>query len=99
MTVKDIKGKWLLSPGDGVLMEKQKNDMLEAAQVVASLAQTGRVKPEAVTSGWRSVLQADLVDYDLDDVMDKITGAGVDAGWSNAQEYHKVNSQNRPRAL
>ena len=59
-------------------MEKElkKNDMLEAAQVVASLAQTGRVKPEAIDKAVERVLQAlDLVDYDLDDVMDKITGA------------------------
>ena len=77
---KDIKGDAkVVARGASGLMEKElkKNDMLEAAQVVASLAQTGRVKPEAIDKAVERVLQAlDLVDYDLDDVMDKITGAG-----------------------
>ena len=76
---KDIKGDAkVVARGASGLMEKElkKNDMLEAAQVVASLAQTGRVKPEAIDKAVERVLQAlDLVDYDLDDVMDKITGA------------------------
>ena len=74
---KDIKGDAKARGASG-LMEKElkKNDMLEAAQVVASLAQTGRVKPEAIDKAVERVLQAlDLVDYDLDDVMDKISGA------------------------
>lgn len=69
----DIKGDAkVVARGASGLMEKElkKNDMLEAAQIVASLAQTGRVKPEAIDKAVDRVLQAlDLVDYDMDDVM------------------------------
>ena len=74
----DIKGDAkVVARGASGLMEKElkKNDMLEAAQVVASLAQTGRVKPEAIDKAVDRVLQAlDLVDYDLNDIMGKIGG-------------------------
>lgn len=73
----DIKGDAkVLARGASGLMEKElkKNDMLEAAQVVASLAQTGRVKPESIDKAVQRVLQAlDLVDYDVDDVFAKIS--------------------------
>lgn len=75
----DIKGDAkVVARGASGLMEKElkKNDMLEAAQIVASLAQTGRVKPEAIDKAVDRVLQAlDLVDYDMDDVM-TVVGEG-----------------------
>ena len=61
---KDIKGDAkVVARGASGLMEKElkKNDMLEAAQVVASLAQTGRVKPEAIDKAVERVLQACLL--------------------------------------
>ena len=63
-------------------MEKElkKNDMLEAAQIVASLAQTGRVNPESIDKAVDRVLVAlDLVDNDLDRAIERIAGGGEQA--------------------
>lgn len=91
----DIKGDAkVVARGASGLMEKElkKNDMLEAAQVVASLAQTGRVKPEAIDKAVDRVLQAlDLVDYDLNDIMDKIGGE------DEAQVYPMAALQSQPQ--
>lgn len=68
----EIKGDAkVIARGSTGLMEKElkKNDMLEAAQIVASLAQTGQVKPETLDRAVGRVLEAlDLVDTDIDDV-------------------------------
>lgn len=70
---KEIKGDAkVIARGASGLMEKElkKNDMLEAAQIVASLAQTGRVKPETLDEAVGRVLEAlDLVSTDIDDVL------------------------------
>lgn len=75
---KEIKGDAkVVARGASGLMEKElkKNDMLEAAQIVASLAQTGQVKPETMDMAVGRVLEAlDLVDYDTDDVLQKLMG-------------------------
>lgn len=71
----EIKGDAkVLARGASGLMEQElkKNDMLEAAQIVASLAQTGRVKPETLDVAVGRVLEAlDLVETDIDDVINK----------------------------
>lgn len=67
----------VVARGASGLMEKElkKNDMLEAAQIVASLAQTGRVKPETIDEAVNRVLGAlGLVEHDIDDVLSSITG-------------------------
>lgn len=78
----EIKGDAkVLARGASGLMEKElkKNDMIEAAQIVAQLAQTGKVGEETITEAVNRVLKAlDLVDYDVDDVLEEITG-GVPA--------------------
>lgn len=72
----EIKGDAkVVARGASGLMEKElkKNDMLEAAQIVASLAQTGRVQPETIDMAVKRVLTAlDLVDYDVDNVLASI---------------------------
>ena len=77
---KEIKGDAkVIARGASGLMEKElkKNDMLEAAQIVASLAQTGRVNPEAIDKAVDRVLVAlDLVDDDLDRAIERIAGGG-----------------------
>lgn len=69
----EIKGDAkVMARGASGLMEKElkKNDMLEAAQIVASLAQTGQVKPETLDKAVSRVLEAlDLVDTDIEDVV------------------------------
>lgn len=69
----DIKGDAkVVARGASGLMEKElkKNDMLEAAQVVASLAQTGQVKPEAMAEAVERVLMSlDLLHKDVADVV------------------------------
>lgn len=69
----EIKGDAkVMARGASGLMEKElkKNDMLEAAQIVASLAQTGQVKPETLDKAVGRVLEAlDLVDTDIEDVV------------------------------
>lgn len=71
----DIKGDAkVLARGASGLMEKElkKNDMLEAAQIVASLAQTGQVRPDVLDKAVGRVLEAlDLVHVDLDEVVSK----------------------------
>lgn len=78
----EIKGDAkVMARGASGLMEKElkKNDMLEAAQIVASLAQTGRVKPETLDKAVGRVLNAlDLVDTDIDDVVSQFTDDSVD---------------------
>ena len=75
---KEIKGDAkVIARGASGLMEKElkKNDMLEAAQIVASLAQTGRVNPEAIDKAVDRVLVTlDLVDTDMDQALENITG-------------------------
>ena len=75
---KEIKGDAkVIARGASGLMEKElkKNDMLEAAQIVASLAQTGRVNPESIDKAVDRVLVAlDLVDSDMDRALQSITG-------------------------
>lgn len=65
---KDIKGDAkVVARGSSGLMERElkKNDVLEAAQIVASLAQTGRVNPETMDEAVERVLVAlDLVKFD-----------------------------------
>lgn len=72
---KDIKGDAkVVARGASGLMERElkKNDMLEAAQIVASLAQTGRVRPETIDEAVNRVLVAlDLVNNDPDQVVGK----------------------------
>lgn len=69
----EIKGDAkVVARGASGLMEKElkKNDMLEAAQIVASLAQTGRVKPQTLDRAVGRVLEAlDLVETDLGEVI------------------------------
>lgn len=71
----EIKGDAkVLARGTSGLMEKElkKNDMLESAQIVASLAQTGQVKPETLAEAVDRVLSAlDLVHDDVGSVEDK----------------------------
>lgn len=58
---KEIKGDAkIIARGSSGLMEKElkKNDVLEAAQIVASLAQTGKVSPETVEEAVNRVLIA-----------------------------------------
>ena len=73
----EIKGDAkVIARGASGLMEKElkKNDMLEAAQIVASLAQTGRVKEETLDVAVGRVLEAlDLVNVDVDDVASKFS--------------------------
>ena len=80
---KEIKGDAkVIARGASGLMEKElkKNDMLEAAQIVASLAQTGRVNPESIDKAVDRVLVAlDLVDDDLDRAIERIAGGGEQA--------------------
>ena len=75
---KEIKGDAkVIARGASGLMEKElkKNDMLEAAQIVASLAQTGRVNPESIDKAVDRVLAAlDLVDFDMDRALQSING-------------------------
>lgn len=55
----EIKGDAkIIARGASGLMEKElkKNDVLEAAQIVASLAQTGKVKPETIEEAVNRVL-------------------------------------------
>ena len=97
----DIKGDAkVVARGASGLMEKElkKNDMLEAAQIVASLAQTGRVKPESIDKAVDRVLQAlDLVDYDMDDVMTVIgEGNQIDP---MAMAQQQVQQQPQPEEV
>lgn len=73
----EIKGDAkVIARGASGLMEKElkKNDMLEAAQIVASLAQTGRVKEETLDVAVGRVLEAlDLVNVDVDDIASKFS--------------------------
>ena len=49
--------------------------MIEAAQIVASLAQTGRVKPQTLDVAVNRVLEAlDLVDDNVEDVLRGMLG-------------------------
>lgn len=97
----DIKGDAkVVARGASGLMEKElkKNDMLEAAQIVASLAQTGRVKPEAIDKAVDRVLQAlDLVDYDMDDVMTVIDEGNQIDPMAMAQQ--QVQQQPQPEEV
>ena len=74
----EIKGDAkVVARGAGGLMEKElkKNDMIEAAQIVASLAQTGRVKPQTLDVAVNRVLEAlDLVDDNVEDVLRGMLG-------------------------
>lgn len=74
----EIKGDAkVVARGASGLMERElkKNDMLEAAQIVASLAQTGRVKPETLDEAVDRVLDSlGLLDTDVDGVLGKFGG-------------------------
>ena len=74
----EIKGDAkVVARGAGGLMEKElkKNDMIESAQIVASLAQTGRVKPQTLDVAVNRVLEAlDLVDDNVEDVIRGLIG-------------------------
>lgn len=76
----DIKGDAkVLARGASGLMEQElkKNDMLEAAQIVASLAQTGQVKPATLEVAVNRVLEAlNLLQSDVDDVADRYAPEG-----------------------
>lgn len=75
---KEIKGDAkVIARGAGGLMEKElkKNDMIEAAQIVASLAQSGRVPPKTLDVAVNRVLEAlDLVDDSVEDVLRGLIG-------------------------
>lgn len=80
----EIKGDAkVIARGASGLMEKElkKNDMLEAAQIVASLAQTGQVQPQTIQVAVRNVLSAlDLVDYDVDSYLESMLGGTAPLG-------------------
>lgn len=73
---KEIKGDAkVVARGAAGLMEKElrKNDMIESAQIVASLAQTGQVDPKALNLAVYNVLKAlDLVDFDIEGYFERL---------------------------